>query len=112
MDLRTKVGHCILATITFCVYIVPLLLGGAGCYGKLRLLHVKLYAHPGRNAGFLFGLLTIVAVSILLPLAESMQFMHDSSADPYIGISAFMAMFYVGLLLGFMAFLASDLQRE
>ena len=86
--------------------------GGPGCYGKLRLLHVKLYAHPGRNAGFLFGLLTIVAVSILLPLAESMQFTHDSTADPYISIPASMAILYACLLLVSMAFLASDLQRE
>ena len=60
----------------------------------------------------MFGLITIVAVSILLPLAESMQFTLDSTADPYVSIPASMAILYACLLLVSMAFLAFDLQRE
>ena len=112
VDWRTKIGHYIIATIIFCIFIIPLLLGGAGWYGKLRRLHYKLYAHPGRNAGFLYGLTSIVAISVLLPLAGAMQFMRDSSADPYISIPTDMAIIYFCLPLGLMGFLASDLQRE
>ena len=112
VGLWTKIGHCLMATITFGLFIIPLLLGGAGCYGNVRLLHFKLFAHTRRNAGFVFSLSAIITASVLLQQAESMQFAHDSSADPYISISAYMAMLYVILLLVSMAFLSSDLQRE